>query len=1035
MYKKTDAKANFAQIEKDILKFWQENNTFEKSIEIRNEAEDFNFYDGPPFANGLPHNGHVLQSFIKDLVGRFQTQKGKRVLRKAGWDCHGLPAEMGAEKGLGISGKKAIEDMGVDKFNEYCRQDVMKYSSEWTKIFNRMGRWVDYTNDYKTMDLPYMESVINNFKQLWDKGLIYEDFRVMPYSWAAETSLSNFEVNQGYADRTDDAITVKFTLETGEKVLVWTTTPWTLPSNLALAMSEKLDYATFEKDGEKIIISNHEPTLKKYKKQLEGWVKTDVEKGSKYIGLSYQPMFDYFEDKKEKGAFKVLAADFIEEGSGTATVHMAPGFGEDDLKACKEYRKDFPVVCPVDERANFTSEVKDYIGINVFVSNDPIMNRLKEDGILFKKEQYTHSYPHCYRTDEPLIYRAMSSWFVKVESLKKELLKNNQEITWFPSHIKEGRFGKWLEGARDWDISRKRFWGAPIPIWRSDNPEFPRLDVFGSIEEIEKISGIKVKNLHKPYIDDVTYPNPDDPSGKTMMRRVEDVLDCWFESGSMPYAQKHYPFENKELFENTFPADFIVEGMDQTRGWFYTLTVLGTALKGKPAFKNCICTGLIMAEDGKKQSKRLKNYADPMDLMEQESADAFRWFLVSSTVLKGENVNMDKEGICVQKAARLSQIPFYNAYHFFTLYANADSINAEENYNSKDTMDKYILLKLKKLAENVDQNLSIYEIAIACKKCEAFLEILNNWYIRRSRERFWGTSVSKEVQQEAFNTLYTVLINLSKIMASLMPFTCEEIYKNLTNEESVHLISYPTITLDFDKSLADKMDKVRAICSASKNIREEEELRNRLPLQSIKIAGNNLQELSELSTIIKEESNVKEVILENNFSDYANKFLYIITPIVGKRLGRYLGQIIPASKKGDYKIIDGKCHIAEQILNPNEFEERLQLKDGIKGRALSDNTAIVILNTTTTPELEKEGLARDFVRTIQDIRKEKDFNVSDRIEIEFSTTNEILKNAINENKNYISEQVLAVSITENNEFNGENTEINKKEIKINVIRK
>ncbi|MCT4552544.1 MAG: isoleucine--tRNA ligase [Alphaproteobacteria bacterium] len=1032
MYKKTDAKVNFAQIEKDVLNFWKENKTFEKSINIRSEAEDFTFYDGPPFANGTPHYGHMLQSFIKDTVARFQTQQGKRVLRKAGWDCHGLPAEMGAEKGLGIAGKQAIEEHGIDKFNEYCRKDVMKYADIWTEVFDRMGRWVDYNDDYKTMDLPYMESVINNFKQLWDKGLIYEDYRVLPYSWAAETSLSNFEVNQGYKDRTDAAITVKFELETGERILVWTTTPWTLPSNLALAMSPELEYATFEKSGEKIIISNHEGTLKKYKKQLEGWEKIDVQKGEKYIGLSYTPMFDYFADKKEEGAFKVISGDFIEEGSGTATVHIAPGFGEDDLRICREYKKTFPVVCPIDERANFTSEVRDYIGMNVFAANETIIHFLKEEDILFKKEQYTHSYPHCDRTDEPLIYRVMSSWFVKVEENREELIKNNKQITWFPSHIKEGRFGKWLEGARDWDISRKRFWGAPIPVWRSDNPDFPRLDVFGSIEEIKKASGIEVKDLHRPYIDNVVYPNPDDPSGKTMMRRVPDVLDCWFESGSMPYAQNHYPFENKEHFENNFPADFIVEGLDQTRGWFYTLTILGSLLHKKPAFLNCICTGLIMAADGRKMSKRWKNYTDPTELMDKESADALRWFLISSPVVKGEQVNLSDEA--VRKTARASQVPFYNAYHFFTLYANADNITAEEKYDSKDTMDKYILLKLKELSEDVQKALLTYELGIACKKCEAFLEILNNWYIRRSRERFWGTSVSKDVQKEAFNTLYTVLVNLSKIMAPLMPFTAEEIFKNLTNEESVHLTLYPQIELDFDKSLAERMDKVRNICSASKNIREEEELRNRLPLQDIKIAGTNLQDLKDLLDIIKEESNVKKVILEDNFSEYADKFLYVLTPIVGKRLGKYLGQIIPASKKGEYEILDGKCHIAGQILNENEFEERLQLKDGIKGRALPDNTAIVILNTETTAELEKEGLARDFVRTIQDIRKAKDFNISDRIEIDFNTSDELLKEAIKENANYISEQVLAISINEKNGFNGEKTEINKKEIEINVTR-
>lgn len=603
-YAEQQAKPDFAELEKRVLKFWEEDKTFEKSVHNRDGAAEFVFYDGPPFANGTPHYGHIMVSYVKDVVARFQTMSGKKVERRLGWDCHGLPAEMSAEKQLGVSGRKQIEEFGVEKFNNFCRQDVLKYSNIWVDMFKRIGRWVDFSHDYKTMDLPFMESVIHNFKDLYDKGLIYEDFRVLPYSWAAETPLSNFEVNQGYQDKTDTAITVLFKLENGMKILVWTTTPWTLPSNLMLAVGNDISYAVMEEDGQKYVLA--EALLGRYKQQLAKAERVGTLKGSELVGLSYEPMFPYFKHLKEKGAFRVLAGEFVSTEDGTGVVHIAPGFGQDDFEACRAYDENFPVVCPVDEAGKFTAEVSDYAGKQVFEANEPVMQWLKQNGLLVKKEQYTHSYPFCWRTDTPLIYKAMSSWFVKVTDFRDEMVRLNQEINWVPEHIKDGRFGKWLEGARDWSISRNRFWGTPIPVWKSDDPKYPHVDVFGSIAEIREKTGIEVTDLHKPYIDEVVYPNPADPTGKSMMRRVSDVFDCWFESGSMPYAQVHYPFDNKEWFENHFPADFIVEAMDQTRGWFYTLTVLSTALHHKPAFKNCICTGLLMAEGGQKLSKRLK---------------------------------------------------------------------------------------------------------------------------------------------------------------------------------------------------------------------------------------------------------------------------------------------------------------------------------------------------------------------------------------------------------------------------------------------
>lgn len=1005
-YKEVKAKADFVEIEKEVLKFWDEDKTFEKSVHNRDGAAEFVFYDGPPFANGTPHYGHIMVSYVKDVVARYQTMNGKKVERRLGWDCHGLPAEMSAEKQLGVSGRKQIEEYGVEKFNDFCRSDVLKYSGIWVEMFKRIGRWVDFSHDYKTMDLPFMESVINNFKQLWEKGLVYEDYRVLPYSWAAETPLSNFEVNQGYQDKTDNAITVMFTLENGMKMLVWTTTPWTLPSNLMLAVGKDIDYAVMEEDGQKYVLA--QALLGRYKKQLEHATQVGTMKGADFVGMAYEPMFPYFKHLKEKGAFRVLSGEFVSTEDGTGIVHIAPGFGQDDFEACRAYDENFPVVCPVDEAGKFTAEVPDYLGKQVFETNEPIMQLLKEKGILVKKEQYTHSYPFCWRTDTPLIYKAMSSWFVKVTDFRDDMVRNNQQITWVPEHIKDGRFGKWLEGARDWSISRNRFWGTPIPVWKSDNPQFPRIDVFGSVAEIKEKTGIEVTNLHKPYIDEVVYPNPDDPSGKTMMRRVGDVFDCWFESGSMPYAQVHYPFDNKEWFENHFPADFIVEAMDQTRGWFYTLTVLSTALHNKPAFKNCICTGLLMAEGGQKLSKRLKNYPDPNEVLDSIGSDALRWFLVSSPVLKGGNLAVDQEGKEIAKAARVAQIPMWNAYYFFTLYANAEGYQAKEVSGSSEAIDNYILSKLKRLSRIVKQGLDTYDVALSCNEVASFMEILNNWYIRRTRDRFWSGD------QQAFDVLYTVLVNLSKIMAPLMPFLCEYVYKNLTGGESVHLADYPQFeNIKLDETLVDEMDFLQDLCSAGKFIREEKNLRNRLPLAGLTVVGDNLGFLNgQYQDIIKDELNVKEVKIDNNLAAYAAKTVYLYTPLLGKALGKDMGPVMAAYKQGKWELnADGTLSIAGQTLTPDLFEVRLDMKDGVAGKAFADNKAVVTLNTNVTDELKREGMARDFVRLVQTLRKDKDFNISDRIELCYATDNAELNKALDENKAYVAEQVLAVKVS------------------------
>ena len=746
-----------------------------------------------------------------------------------------------------------------------------------------------------------------------------------------------------------------------------------------------------------------------YKKQLEHAQKVGSMKGSELLGLSYEPMFPYFKDLKAKGAFKVLSGEFVSTEDGTGIVHIAPGFGQDDFDVCRAYDKDFPVVCPVDEAGKFTAEVPDYEGKQVFETNEPIMQLLKEKGILVKKEQYTHTYPFCWRTDTPLIYKAMSSWFVKVTDFRDEMVKNNQQINWVPEHIKDGRFGKWLEGARDWSISRNRFWGTPIPVWKSDNPKFPRIDVFGSIAEIKEKTGFDVKNL-----------------GQTMMRRVGDVFDCWFESGSMPYAQIHYPFENKEWFEKHFPADFIVEAMDQTRGWFYTLTVLATALHNRPAFKNCICTGLLMAEGGQKLSKRLKNYPDPNAVLDSIGSDALRWFLVSSPVLKGGNLAVDKEGKEIAKASRVAQIPLWNAFYFFTLYANAEEYQAKEISHSSEAIDNYILSKLKHLRNVVKKGIESYDVAQATTETASFMEVLNNWYIRRTRDRFW------EGDKQAFDILYTVLVNLSKIIAPLMPFVSEYVYKTLTGEESVHLADYPSLAeIEEDADLMDKMDFVQDLCSTAKFIREEKNLRNRLPLRSLTVIGKELTPAYQ--DIVKDELNVKEVKFDNNLENYASKKVYLYTPLLGKTLGKAMGGVMAAYKQGQWSLNeDGTLSIGGENLSKDLFEVRLEMKEGVAGKAFADNKAVVTLDTVVTDELKREGMARDFVRLVQTLRKDKDFNISDRIELSYETSDTELALALRENEGYIAEQVLAVKV--NNTCTG-GTEADIEGVKLNFDAK
>ncbi len=1007
---------SYPEIEKRILAMWAERNIFERSVSMRKSASDggsdFVFYDGPPFANGLPHYGHLLTGYVKDIIPRYQTMRGNRVERRFGWDCHGLPAEMEAEKELKISGRAQIQQYGVEKFNQVCRTSVLRYTREWESYVTRQARWVDFKNDYKTMDLSYMESVIWAFKRLWDKGLVYEGYRVMPYSWACETPLSNFEIRMDNATRPrqDPAVTVLFTLlpQAGEKttkLLVWTTTPWTLPSNLGAAVGKDIEYAIFEEGDVRYILGSS--VAAKYEEQLKKAVQVGTIKGSELVGRRYQPIFPYFKDSKN--SFVVMAGDFVTTDEGTGIVHMAPGFGEDDQRVCEA--NGISVVCPVDDRGCFTAEVPDYVGQQVFDANKNIAKNLKERGILIKHETYVHNYPHCWRTDTPIIYKAVSSWYVRVSQFKDRMVELNKSVNWIPEHIRDGQFGKWLENARDWSISRNRFWGAPIPVWRSDDPRYPRLDVYGSLDEIAHDFGVRLTDLHQPQIDALTRPNPDDPSGRSTMRRVPEVLDCWFESGAMPFAQIHYPFENKEWFESHFPADFIVEYIAQTRGWFYTLMVLSTALFDRPPFKSCICHGVVLDENGEKLSKRKRNYPDPEEVFKTLGADALRWFLVSSPILRGLNLEIDREGKAISEVVRTVLNPIWNAYYFFTLYANADGIKAQFLTTSKQLLDRYILSKTREFVENVQAALDRYDLAGGCQEVGAFIEALNNWYIRRSRERFWKHEKDQD-KTDAYNTLYTVLVTLCKTVAPLLPMLSEEVYRGLTSDESIHLQPWPDVTqFPQDPALVLSMDRTREVCSLGLSIREGHNLRTRLPLAALAVAGKNVEELQAYTALIRDELNVKKVEISSDISKFASFQLQVNAKELGPKLGPKMKDVLRSTKDGTWKTLpDGRIEAAGCVLEKGDFTLRLVPAQGSAAQPLSSNDAIVVLDVRMTQELEDEGTARDLVRLVQQARKEAGFHIADYITLDITLAPELMA-VIKKHEGYLGEQTLAKKVS------------------------
>lgn len=985
-------------------------------------AEEFVFYDGPPFANGLPHYGHLLTGYTKDMIPRYQTMRGKRVERRFGWDTHGLPAEVEAERLLGISGRPEIEKFGVAKFNEFCKTSVLKYTEDWRTYVTRQARWVDFDNDYKTLDLNYTESVIWAFKELHNKGLIYEGFKVLAYCWRCETPLSNHELrmdDEVYRPRQDQSVTVSFPITApgseldGVKMLAWTTTPWTLPTNFALAVGPEIEYSVAVSDTGRYLIASK--LLGNYAKDLgfesveaaEASVSHRVS-GKELAGLRYERLFDFYADEKYEveNAWQVLVGDYVADNEGTGIVHQAPAYGEDDQNLCQA--AGIPTYVSINERGEYLANIPPYAGMHVFEANKPITADLKAMGRLVRQASYDHSYPHCYRCKNPLIYKAVSSWFVETTKLRDRMLELNQDINWVPEHTKNGSFGKWLENVRDWAISRNRFWGAPIPVWRSDDPNYPRIDVYGSLDQLEQDFGVRPTDLHRPEVDLLVRANPDDPTGKSMMRRVSEVLDCWFESGSMPFAQVHYPFENQDWFDSHFPGDFIVEYVGQTRGWFYTLHVLSTALFDRPAFKNAVSHGIVLGNDGQKMSKSLRNYPDVNEVFNRDGSDAMRWFLMSSPILRGGNLSVTEQGI--REGVRQALLPLWNSYYFFTLYANASNYEASPSHSSTQLLDRYILSKTSVLITELEADLDIFDSYNASAKVRDFAEVLTNWYIRRSRDRFW------EGDKEAFDTLYTVLEAILRAVAPLLPLTAEEMWRGLTNGRSVHLEYWPdSAEFPRDLDLVSDMDAIREAASVALSLRKAAGLRVRLPLAELTVASNSDQ-LANYVDLIADELNVKKVSVVPANESVAAKFglsksLTVNARTLGPRVGGDVQRIIREAKAGNWVVTAGIVVVDGTELIAGEFELSMT------AAAVSEDFRVgitsggfVLLDTKVTQELEREGCARDAIRQIQQARKDAGLDVSDRISLRLTADAESFA-ALDEHRDLISAEVLALELS------------------------
>ncbi len=1028
-FPKVSSEADFPALDARVLEFWDSIDAFRTSVEFRDPDTEYTFYDGPPFATGSPHYGHLLQGVVKDIVPRYWTMRGHRVERRFGWDTHGLPVEMEVEKQLGVSGPREIQNLGIDTFNEACRTMVDHITGDWQEITTRLGRWVDFEDDYKTMDVDFMESVWWVFGELWKRGLVYRDFKVLPYSYGATTPLSNFEANLDYRDVDDPAITValKVTEGTsavtmGDHLVIWTTTPWTLPGNLAVAIGSDIEYSRIRR-------SDAADVFWVASELAESVFGSDIEilgtaAGSELLGAAYVPPFDYFAEKSAEGAFIVISSDHVTVGEGTGLVHMAPAYGEEDFVALQAHGISV-LVDPVDAEAKFTDEVPDVKGMNVKDADSVLIDLLKASGMLLDRSTIRHSYPYCWRTGTPLIYKAIPTWFVAVEQFRDRMVEVNDTIRWVPEAIGANRFGNWLENARDWAISRNRYWGSCIPVWECD--ECGDQVMVNSRDDLFARSGVMLDDLHKHFVDPVTWPCV---GCNGTMTRVSEVLDCWFESGAMPFAQIHYPFENEERFEQRFPADFIAEGLDQTRGWFYTLVVLATAIRDEAPFQNCIVTGMVLAEDGRKMSKSLKNYPDPIHVLDDFGADALRAYLINSPIVKGEPLRFAEDG--VREVVRTVLLPLWNSYSFFTTYAEADGITPEDLRSAPDLadrpeMDRWVISVLQSLVADVNREMEAYRLFAVVPPIIDFVGDLTNWYIRRSRRRFWthrGTADDAD-KMAAFATLYEVLALFTRVAAPILPFVTEEIYQGLVVRvdpdapASVHHTDYPsTDQRSIDEALERSMATVRTIVTLGRALRKRHDLRVRQPLTTVTIvtrSEDEQQAASDHAALIAEELNVKVVEVhadEAGLVDLTAKANFKeLGPRYGKDMKRVAAVIAALDHGTIASLLDGDdCEIDGIGIAASDIVVTRQPRDGTV--VATERSISVALNTSISDDLRIEGIARELVNRIQGLRRDLDLDVTDRIVVTWSSDDTGVAAAFGTHGDLISGEVLAESIAE-----------------------
>lgn len=1008
---------SFVEAEHQVLEFWKKEAVFQQSLAQTEKGKPYIFYDGPPFATGLPHHGHLVASTLKDIIPRYYTMKGYYVQRRFGWDCHGLPIEHEIDKSLGMSSQQAVAKLGIKGYNDECRSIVQRYTAEWEKTITRIGRWVDFEHDYKTMDPDFMESVWWVIKQLWEKELIYQGVKVVPFSTALGTVLSNFEAGSNYQDVQDPAVTVLFKLKDEDAYMAaWTTTPWTLPSNLGLCVNANIDYVKAKDEDSGRIIYLAQARLDAVSKHKSLDVIAQV-KGAELVGRKYEPLFPYFRDLAAEGAFQVFADDYVSTESGTGIVHQAPAFGEDDFRVMKSNGVD-AIVCPIDFEGKFTEEVSDYSGQYVKDADKAIIRRLKDEGKLYVQEVIDHSYPFCPRSDTPIIYRTIPSWYVKVEQIRDRIVASNQQVNWVPEHIKDGRMGKWLENAIDWSISRNRYWGTPIPIWINDVTD--RRLCIGSIDELERYTGVRVNDLHREYVDDLSFTIEGEEG---TYRRIEEVLDCWFESGSMPYAQLHYPFENQALFEAGFPAEYIAEGLDQTRGWFYTLLVLSTALFDKPSFKNVIVNGIVMAEDGKKMSKRLQNYTPPDILLEKYGADALRLYLINSGLVKAEEQRFTDDG--VKDMVRRALLPWYNSFRFLRTYAETDQWQAgdDNKRHLENIVDQWILSKLQTLKAKVATEMAEYKLYNVVPALFEFIEDLTNWYIRLNRSRYWSEEMTAD-KDAAFATLFHVLDELNISLAPFAPFLSEHIYRELSQFApatkdrplSVHLCPYPLADEELmQPKLEAAVARMQSIILLGRQKREQVKIKTKIPLARLTIIHEDqsmLDEIARLESYIKSELNVKTLEYSTAEENFINLYARANAPVLGKRLGKDFKQYksliesLPAAQLKKFQEA-GSITLENETFSSDDILIFREAKAGTE--ALSDRFITIDLDIKLDAVLIREGLAREVVNRIQKTRKDLNLNVSDRIKVSYHAADELLQ-AIDEHRDYIAGETLATQL-------------------------